>query len=268
LCFVFPGIANGSNNFSADSNCVAVWRFEDSPGFTADSKGGNTLTNDGTDEESTLIKEGSQSALFVLANTDDMSITDDDLDAGFPWRYEDGAGMSKSFSVCLWMRVVTLPGDDRYMIAKYHTSGDLRVWAINIDYTNNKVRFIAGHTAGTLYEEKFFGTACVTGRWYHVGVTYNSTTYAYRIRIWDDTAGALLGADATGNFSQAIDPRDVGFTIGSRWHNAATYFSGYLDEVVVFKDVLTADEIDQIRNGTYGATGLSIPVAMHHYMHH
>jgi len=38
-----------------------------------------------------------------------------------------------------------------------------------------------------------------------------------------------------------------------------------IDEMVAFSDIITAAEATQIAQGTYGTSGLSIPVAQHHY---
>jgi len=256
-----------ANDFSGDAHCIALWRFEDSPGFTVDSIGGNNLTNDGADESATE-KEGAQSARFLQANTDKMTITDAAQDAGFPWRYDDGAGRTKTFSICFWVRLLTLPGTETAcLIDKYNTTGSLRVFAVWIANTSNKLTLVMGKSNGTGYDEIIFGTACVINRWYHVGVTYDVSDRSGRIRVWDDTAGALLDSDETGTFT-ATDARDVGLTIGARGDGNREH-DGYLDEIVVFDDVLSTAEIDQIRAGTYAeGVGTMVPMAWHHLNKH
>ena len=238
-----------ANDFSSNLNCVAVWRFEDDPGFGVDSQGSNDLTNSGADEETTVIAEGAQAALFVKASNDYMLITDANQDAGFPWRYDDGAGIIKDFSICFWI-YPTLGSTTQYIISKYKVTGDLRVFALFIESVGNTLQMNLGHTSGTLFEDKLFTTGFTTGRWYHVGVTYDSSDYSFRFRIWDATAETFLDDDVTGNYTQAVDERDIGLYIGSR-ADEANNFNGYLDEVVVFNSVLTTDEIDAIRSGTY-----------------
>ena len=242
-----------ANDFSDHQDCVALWRFEDSPGFITDSQGNNDLTNDGADQENSVIKEGAQSAKFVRANTDRMTITDANQDAGFPWRYDDGGSIVKDFSICFWLRLNSSPdinNETMYVFNKYDITG-LRVFAIWVDSGLDKVAFVMGHTNGTAYQKVTFATACAINKWYHVGITYKASDKSYRIRIWDDNASAFLGNDLTGAFTNATDARDVGLTIGAREGDGNREFDGYLDELVVFNAVITTDEIDDIRNAEY-----------------
>ncbi|MBE3144107.1 MAG: hypothetical protein IMZ61_09325, partial [Planctomycetes bacterium] len=74
---------------------------------------------------------------------------------------------------------------------------------------------------------------------------------SYRVRIWDDFAGAILGTDKTG-----ISPVNIFVGTGTiyRGYAAAAFdMLGHVDEMVVFDDILTPGEIDEIRAGTYGA---------------
>ncbi len=242
-----------ANDFSGDPNCVALWRFEDSPGFTVDSQGSNDLTNDGADEENTYYKEGSQSAKFVNSNNDSMTIADADQDAGFPWRYADGGSVEKSYSINFWMRFITLPsviGSYIYFISKAKLNGSiLNCFSIASD-GSNKLIFLKGYNSGASYEIVTFGTAFEVDKWYQIGVTYDSSTKGYCLRVWDDTANDFLDSDLTGNFTNATDLVDVPLHLGRR-HSNYGWLDGYLDELVIFNRVISTDEIDAIRNGTF-----------------
>jgi len=118
-------------------------------------------------------------------------------------------------------------------------------------YSDGKLYFCylsASHSP----ENMAFGTAFEANKWYHVGITYDSADLGYRIRIWDDTAGALLGPDATGSFAYAIEANDGHFVLAYTYGSGVAGYTGNIDEVVVFKKELTADEIDEIRAGTFG----------------
>ena len=39
------------------------------------------------------------------------------------------------------------------------------------------------------------------------------------------------------------------------WSNSFEFRVGWIDEIVVFNDILSAAEIDEIRAGTYGVSG-------------
>lgn len=237
-----------------DANCFSVWQYEDVPGFAVDAKGSSDLTNSGADEENTTYKVGAQSAKFIRANGDYMQIADANQDTGFPWRYLDGAGRQKSFTFLTWVYFNSLPSTNteiQYIAGRYHyTTTLIRVFSIVAHYLDDKLRFFVGFNSGASEESVSFGTAFVTGRWFHVAVSYDASTYAYRMRIWDDTAGNFLGSDATGNFSQAIDAMDVPFTLGARG-DGNRELDGFLDNSVMFNRVLNATEIDAVRAGTY-----------------
>ena len=59
--------------------------------------------------------------------------------------------------------------------------------------------------------------------------------------------------NASGTATNNISITDAPFAIGASYNNGspAYYIDGLIDEVVVFSDILTTSEIDQIRQGTY-----------------
>ncbi|GAH13633.1 unnamed protein product, partial [marine sediment metagenome] len=90
-----------ANDFTYDDYCVALYRFE-SGALTADSFGGNTLTNNnGVAEDLVNFKEGECSADLELSSSQYFSISDDDLDSGFPCKDEEGT--NRSFTICGWI---------------------------------------------------------------------------------------------------------------------------------------------------------------------
>ena len=87
-----------ANDFSGDTNCVALYRFENGA-LTTDTKGTNTLNVSGGSPEADTVnyQEGSASCLFDAAAHDAFSIADGSLDAGFPLKDGDAVG---DISVC------------------------------------------------------------------------------------------------------------------------------------------------------------------------
>jgi hypothetical protein len=90
------------------------------------------------------------------------------------------------------------------------------------------------------------------GKWYHVVVTYKDSDRSYRINIWSaDTAIVLV--DKTGTLTHNISVGNADVYLGQRQGLPANrYLDGLLDEMVVFNDALTPDNIAKIRAGTYG----------------
>ena len=254
-------VVRAANDFSDDSNCKALWRFE-SGALTTDSKGTNTLTDTsgtGSVTASATHQEGDYSADFEESSTQEFTIADGSLDTGFPLKNGD---TNKKISVCCWVRFESLPGpgESRYVWSKYDTVAGTRSLALAVYNGAGNIEFTLyqGHTTGGdgEYESDLYEAANPsTATWYHVAVTYDDSTKGSRIRVVD-SGGTMLGGgpDATHTFTNAINVEDADWVIGSRSNSAATTFhDGLIDEMVVFDDVLSVGEIDAIRNGTYGS---------------
>lgn len=236
-----------ANDFSDDSNCKALWRFEDGA-LTADSKGSNTLSIGNTPTADTSIyKEGSASV--EIEELDYFSINDADLDAGFPLKSGD---TNKKISICFWVRINELPVDNELrMCYRKSTTNKVSflVYALNDEVKTAFVLQITEDGSSPIMLKHDSGIAI--NKWYHVAYTYDVSDESYRIRVWDDTAGAILGVDKTGSGIGDIFVGDAFCVIG--YPTASNTMFGNLDEMVIFDDVLTVEEIDQIRAGTYGA---------------
>ncbi len=249
-----------ANDFSGDENCVALWSVENGA-LTTDSIGSNTLTDNNTvQSETSDYKEGSGCADFEYANSEYFNITDSNLDSDFPLKSGD---TNKKISVCFWVKFESLFAY-QYLFSKWDISGSDKSFAVVM--LTDTINIRVGYNGGASDESLPFGTTVQTGRWYHVGATYDDSDKSYRLRIWDDTAGALLGSDATGNATNNIDINSADVCIGGR-HGGSSLHDGLLDEVPVFDDILSTTEIDQIRAGTYSvaAGSTEVPIMMHHY---
>jgi hypothetical protein len=238
------------NDFTDDSDVVALWKFNNNPN---DSKGNNDLTAvnsptyDNSDRReglySTDLEHGSQQYLYRA---------DADLDAGFPGK----SGTSEqSFSICCWVKLVSI-GDplDYGVVTKYIATGNKRTWALVIRPSTPYPRFLIGYNSGANATTLTFDTALSTGIWYHIAVVYDASDNGMKIRVWDDNAGALLDDNKEGTAGGDMPPSDAPLEVGRYMTDNSYCFDGKIDEVVIFKDVLTDDKIDQIRQGIYPLT--------------
>ncbi len=240
------------NNFASDPNCAALWRFE-SGKLTVDSIGTNTLTNQGVTVNTTDKKEAASSADFEMDEQDYFSLADASLAAKFPFK---GGDPTKNISVCTWVRLESLPKAYDYfaVCSKWSEKDNQRSFRLYI--TNGatgchfalSIGYFAGHAADTF---EMPTVEVQPGRWYHVGITYRDSDASYRLRVWDDTAGTAV--EMTGNGTNRTDTTDAPWQIGRLvgWQGPAGYFDGLMDEMAVFNRVLTATDIDQIRQGIY-----------------
>ncbi len=220
----------------------------DSGAQTTDSKGTNTLTNNGVAEDTSDFKQGDASGIFVAADSDNFSITDANLDAGFPLKNGDA---NKKISVCNWVKFtdITITGWDG-MWSKAGTGKEsLELGIIDVAGTKRVQGFLGFNNGVSTEAFTDTETAIVAGRWYHIGFTYQDSDKSWRIRIWDDTASSVT--DKTGNTTNNINVEDAPFQING--NPDGHYLDMRVDELVVFKDILGTGEIDQIREGTFGA---------------
>ena len=244
------GITGAGNHFASDPDCVALWRFEDGA-LTRDSIGSNTLVNNGVRASTSAYKEGSASGDFEANQSDWMSVDDDDLSSNFPTRSGDS---QVEMSICFWMKVESFAWENT-IISKYLIATDARSWRIFVSntLTGGELKVGLGRSGGSNFNTYVFDAPdqeLSTNRWYHVAFTYRDSDRGYRVRVWDDTAGALR-IDATGTANYRMSVTDAPVILGDL-PLEARYYDGLLDEVVVFKDVLTSAEIDQVRQGIYG----------------
>jgi hypothetical protein len=234
-----------ANDFSGDPNCVALWKFDNNAN---DAKGGNHLTAVNTPTyDSSNKKEGTHSADCEKDSIQYFTIADGSLDAGFPGK----SGTSEqSFSICLWVKPETVSGTSQGLVNKYVSASNERSFNAYLR-TDSKVEFTIGYNGGASYTSLTFGTVLSAGKWYHIGVVYDASTNGMKIRIWDDNAGALLGSNASGTAGGDMSPDTADLEIGRYGENDSYAYDGKIDEIAFFKDVLTDNEIDQIRAGTY-----------------
>ncbi len=246
-----------ANNFSQDPNCKALWKFEPSDLF-ADSVGSNTLIpfNEALtpSSDTSLFKEGIGSAKFekkFSTNHDRTGIVDVNLDSGFPFKNGDSV---KKISITMWIRLASDSDDDNFFFTKTSsntdTIDDFRASANKS--TGVEFRII---TSGTPTSSATFshGSALVIQRWYHMTITYDGITGAYRISVWDSSTEALLAADATGTaslFGSATSTNALSIGNGAAPVGTKS-FTGNIDEMAIFNDILTSDESTAIRGGTY-----------------
>ena len=250
LLLVLASAAFGAYNPQNDANCQAWWRME-SGAITTDSSGeGNTLTNNDSTATSATCKEGSASMVADGA-ADYLSILDNALSTDFPLKVGD---TNKDLSICFWVRFDTMPANyaSESVWSKYNPAGDLRSLNILIYNTETIQQFEVhcGHTSGTAAEAIKMEVDTSTAVWYHVAFTHKGSDSSYRLRVWDDNAQAQLGTDITGTLSNTLSVRAAQVTIGCR-SDPDLYMDGLIDDLLVFDDVLTVGEIDQIRAQTY-----------------
>ena len=238
-----------ANNFSADTHCKALWRFENGA-LTVDSKGNNTLSCTGVTANTTDYQEGGACGNFEATDPADyLTITDTNLDAGFPLKNGD---TNKKISVCGFVKIESFASNPAYWWAKYEAVNGGRSLGLKIG-GDGTIGVNKGYSNGNVYDNILttFG-AISAGVWYHIGFTYDDATRRWNFRVWNMNTNSLHG-DQGNTAANTIYVNTTLVAIGARSGLTRGFFDGMIDEVVVFDDILTSAEIDQIRAGTYGA---------------
>jgi len=259
-----------ANIFTGYPHCIVLYRFE-SGALGIDSKGGNDLDVTGVAAETTDYKEGAGCGDFEASESDHLFILDADLDAGFPLKNGDA---TKKISMCFWFKAESLPANEEsiYLFSKYRYDwptdpATRHTWQVRLFSTADKTRLrvdlgIGNGSIGlpvTILADDLTAVQILAGRWYHLGIAYDDAHPETVVtRLWDDSDSVLYtNNDGDGWEGENVYISDLPIAIGGLcsypWPTWSKHFDGLIDEMVIFNDVLTTSEIDQIRSGTFGA---------------
>lgn len=235
------------NDFMGDADCVLWSKFAAGLLEREEKTNNNSFwTNVNTVLESTAISPrdgGDGAADFEYYQAERLNRLDADLPAGTP--FKSGAGTT--FSVCVTLKPeFTASVADQRIVSKLHDS--IGGGFLITTEADKKIRFTV-YDASRNYDWDSFGTALVIGNRYFISITYDGSTGAYRIHVYDLTNDALLGADVTGTKTYLgvanSDPLYLGDT------PTKVGYDGVMDDFLFFKKVLTPTEIANIRQGLY-----------------
>lgn len=232
------------NIFSSDSDCVAVWKFENN---LLDSIGGNHFTADGTIGYATTACEGSASLSLSAAQTAKLVISDANLSSTFPTK---STNSESDMSVFGFFRMDAFNNQNAIINRWQDTAGNTsdRSWAITCRSATTGPRFMVGHSGGSGATSLDFDTAITTGTWYWFCATYNSTTNRMNLYVWNKSTSALL-SHVEETSSGDMYSGGAQMIVGK--FGAANYYEGLIDELGITKDIITTAEMNQIRKGTY-----------------
>lgn len=243
-----------ANNFTADPNCKALWRFN-SGALTTDSKSTNTLTNTGVAGDTTNHVEGSGCGDWESTESDYMSIADASLASGFPLKSGD---TNKVISVCAWVRLESINTNGNRIFEKNNGgSANKRSFQAGIG-SDSKVMLALGYNSGISVESVTHATVLSLATWYHITWTYNNADKSYQIMVRDESGG-VVGIDLTGTATLDVNKLSVSdsiLAIGAHFEAgvpvANYYHDGLIDELVVFNNIKTAAQATLIAKGRYG----------------
>lgn len=247
-----------ANDFSG-SDAVAWWLLNETSSNRADSSGnGNTLEDNNTVSYgtgdyyyNTTEQQSSNCADFESTSQEYLDIANSSLDSSFPIK----SGGSGTFSLCFWMKVESAPAAST-IISKYDynvTSNRTFLMRFNNGATGIIETYI-GISGSPYYETLDAAYQMSANRWYHIGFTFNNTTKDWKLRIWDDTTQTVV-RNVSSTASNNIQLGSASFAVGAAYATGSpqNYLDAMIDEVVVFDTEISTTDIDDIRNGDFGA---------------
>jgi hypothetical protein len=239
-----------ANIFSDDSSCKALYNFHNNTRMGTDTIGSNHLYSGLAMRSNTkLYQTGFQSAEFIRNSY--MVTSDALLDAGFPLKNGDA---TKTGTFCFWMYPKTLTGSTYYDIISKGSLG-ATVKSLGLYFYGSSFRANCGYTGGS--QDISMWTCPATYRWYHVSFSFDGVNKRIYLRVWDEEAEQIV-CDQVWSPTNALQVGSEPFTLGTV-SGGANYFSGLLDEVVIFNRALPIWQMDAVRKGVYSGTGPAQP---------
>lgn len=212
---------------------VSWWSLDETSGTRNDSHGTNHLA----DSNTVLYGTGkiSNAADFEATNSEYLSIADNaslrmgDID----------------FTVCAWIKAESTAASG-IVLSKYDYGATQREFQLEVT-SGAYAQFIVSNNGTAITFLQWATFPISTGTWYFMVAWHDATANTINIQVNNGTA--LSTAHTTGVLNGTSS-----FAIGSRFNSGTpiSFFDGLVDEVSVWKRVLTADERTWLYNSGNG----------------
>ena len=183
--------------------------------------------HDGISKRGAWIKNGKTGGAFEVGRRQGYIETPDHPAWSFP---------GNRFSIALWLKLNALPSGEQMFIANDEGGGERNKWAF--EFLNGSICFHINNPDSARLRIAPFQWTPEVGRWYHLAVTCDGTTYS----IYVD--GQCV---ATQDNPLAIPDAHAPLTIGQ---GEGLYVDGAVDEVMIFDRSLSETDIRQLCNSS------------------
>lgn len=234
-----PTAPSGATDYTQDANCMGAWFMNAEDAETDRSGEGGTLSETGSAARSGDVRPPGYNGYSRYF-----------LSTGYLTHADGGAtdisGADQPITVAAWINLDGLSVDKHIM-----SHGNLTTsagFAFYIESTDSTVRFRLS-SDGSASVVAYSAATVSIGTWAHVAAVYNDTD----IRIYVNGALSTNGSYNPLTYSSGVFNNNYVFGIGVCGSN---YFTGYIDEAIVFNRALSAAEILELyETGISGDTG-------------
>lgn len=227
----------GTPPSSLNTSLVAYWKMDEASSATRVDSSGNGQDLANNSNVAQAAGKISNSADFAPADLDYLSRADSSvLSTG-----------NIDYSFNFWI-FLDDKGGNRDIIAKWGAAGQ-REYLIRYNNTSDRIDFLIsndGTATGATITANNFGSPPLT-TWFMVTCWHDSVNNVLGIAVNDGTP------DTTAYSGGSIDGTSE-FDIGNRIPTSSNYWDGRVDEVGMWKKVLSAGEITELYNAASGKT--------------
>lgn len=205
-----------------ENGLVAYWPLNND---TDDYWGGN----DGTAQGDPILTTGKVGGSY------DFDGSNDKVDIG-------SQTFDNRWSASAWIKTPKT-GVDQYVIGRRASDSDRHfLWGL---YSVDNTLFFAMYNGGSGHDGTIFSSIVINpNQWYHITVVVNETSVKQYINGVQNSSGTWTN-------NPASETQDT--IIGGRSQNDYGVFNGSIDEVMIFNRSLSAEEIEQLYQGSaYG----------------
>ena len=212
------------------ASVVGVWLFNEGEGDTARDSSGNG--NDGILTNGPVWVEGKFGKALQFDGSDDY-VSVDDTD-------ELSGGDGKKLTVVVWFKTTKISGTDNTPLVVKYLSAQEKDWGLTVDTGKLKFAYETGG-AGVDFEvgAPSMGGIVELDKWYHGAFVLDGTD----VKVYLDGTEVAAATIPTETPNTAVNV-EIGAVV-----YRGNYYQGILDEIAVFNDTLSVDDISAIMNG-------------------